>query len=531
MINDGRAISDNETVNCDILIIGAGPAGITLAVELEKTGRRIVLLESGGREFDASAQALNDGTVTGLDRTDLTAGRLRLLGGTSNHWGGHCLPLDPIDFARAPLSGLTGWPLTWESMADYYIRASAYCDIGNFEYALGEVEKISASGLLLPESPEILTKVIRQSRPTNFGEKYADYFAASDNVHLWLWTTAISMDIDEEGLVTNVTTRGINGAAGRFRAKDVVLACGAVENARLLLANNARLGTSFGNAGNFLGACYMDHIVGGAAFLHFDNPVTRKANWADNLRMRDGVPAHLVWRLSDKILEQKRLNNTQFFLIPYSADNAARIRKQEAERGFNELKSMVKWVLGRDQRNFRLSDSYCSVIMNADAMAVHGYQQLTGGERVDRLLLRYEAEELPTRDSYVSLDHATDALGLPKPKLHWSPGIADRDSVVNSAITIGRIVGAEGLGRIELEDHFDTRYWDAGSAWHQMGTTRMSVAPSDGVVDPDCRLHGTKNLYVIGGSVFPSGGRANPTMTIVALAVRLGEHFNSKYEA
>lgn len=531
MITDGRAVTGHDVVDCDILIIGAGPAGITLAMELQKTGQRVALLESGGREFDNAVQALNDGVLTGLEETDLTAGRLRLLGGTSNHWGGHCLPLDPIDFDRTPLSGLTGWPVSWAEMADFYTRASAYCDIGAFDYSLDAVAGLDASDLLLPDNPDIFTTVIRQSTPTNFGTKYADALAASETVQVWLWTTATGIEIDEEGLATEVLTRTIDGTGRRFRARDVVLACGAIENARLLLANNARLGTSFGNAGDFLGACYMDHVVGGAAFLHFDNPVSGKAYWTNDHKMKDGTEAHLVWRLSDAILEKEKLNNTQFFLIPFSADEAERLRSREASRGIRGLKSIAKWVLGRDQKNFSLSDSYCSIIMNADEMAVHGYQQMTGGERVNRLLLRYEAEELPSRASYVALDDSTDALGLPRTRLHWSPGIADRDSIVKSAVTIGRIAGAAGLGRVELEDHFETRYWDASSAWHQMGTTRMSVAPSDGVVDPDCRLHGTKNLYVAGGSVFPSGGRANPTMTIVALSVRLGDHLKNKQRA
>lgn len=238
----------------------------------------------------------------------------------------------------------------------------------------------------------------------------------------------------------------------------------------------------------------------------------------------------MVWRLSDVELEAERLNNTQFFVIPLSADAEQRALERRAKTGMSGLKSATKWALGRDQGNFTLSQSYCDFILNADALAVHNYQKLTRGESVQRVLLRYESEQQPNRENYVALDpDARDAFGTPRAVLHWSPTLGDRDSIVRSAIRIGAIAGETGLGRIEIEDHFDLRFWDASTAWHQLGTARMSVSPSDGVVDPDMKLHGTQNLYVAGGSAFPSGGRANPTLTIVALSVRLAGHLRRTY--
>lgn len=529
MIRDGRTISpDDAATQCDVLIVGGGPAGITLALELENSGLRVVLLESGGDEFDDRIQQLNDGRLTALDTTDLSAASLRMLGGATNHWGGHCLPLDRIDLERAPLSGLSGWPFRYADMHDYYVKASTYCETGALDYDLDAIAGLGPDDLLLSD-PRIETRLIRQSTPTNFGTAYGPVLKASETVDVWTWTTAVGIDIDESGLADTVHTRSSEGVPGRFRAREVILACGAVENARLLLANNARIGRSFGNRNGLLGSCYMDHPLGGAAFLHLQQPTRKRANWSHGLQTRDGVDAHLVWRLSDEELERERLNNTQFFLIPLSDDPDERAQQRRRAKGLEGLKSTAKWVLGRDQKNFRLSASYCDMIQNADALAVHAYQEITGGERVSRLLLRYETEQQPNRENYVALDEgARDAFGMPRAVLNWSPTLEDRDSIVRSAIRIGAIVGERGLGRIELEDHFDLRYWDASTAWHQLGTTRMSIDPGQGVVDPDSRLHGTRNLYVTGGSVFCSGGRANPTMTIVALAVRLAEHLRSK---
>lgn len=526
MIIDGRKISDAEARDFDIIIVGSGPAGITIALELEKSRHKVAILESGGRNFDSRAQELNDGTLGALDTTDLTAARLRMLGGTSNHWGGHCLPLDPIDFSRPPLSGLSGWPISYDDMRDYYESASGYCDIGSFGYDLSEISNLDDSDLLLNGGDqEIETKLIRQSTPTNFGGKFEDLLESSKNMITFLWTTVVSFNFDIDGRVTGLNTINIDGKSSIFRAKIIVLACGAVENARLLIFNNERLGTSYGNQGGFLGKCYMDHPVGGAAFLHLKPTVQDKANWSHSLTTTDDVDVHLVWRLSDKILEEDKLNNTQFFLIPLSAEESERQLQRDANTSLSSLKSILKWTIGRGPSEFSLSTSYCDFIQNADALAVHTYANLSGGEKVSRLLLRYESEQRPDKASYLALNSdAKDMFGVPLPTLHWSPSIEDRDSIVRSAIRIGMIAGARDIGRVELEDHFDERYWDAHTAWHQMGTTRMSQNASEGVVDSNCRVHGTKNLYVAGASVFPSGGRANPTLTVVALAVRLAEH-------
>ena len=519
------------SVTYDVVIVGAGPAGITTAVELEQAGLGVALVESGGFDFDPDVQALYDGEVTGLEDLDLTAIRLRMFGGTSNHWGGHCMPLDAIDFARAPLSGLSGWPFGRETLLPFYERAHAYCDLGRFDYALEAGDGIGADDLLLAEDARLETSVLRQSTPTNFGDKYRPILEASPNVTLHLHRSAVDLVVDPEGRVTGVELHGLGGETERLSGRIVVLATGAVETARLMMVSNARSGRRLGDAGGLLGRCYMDHLAGGAAFLNFSSPAPLKAYWNRDVTDADGVHLHYVWRLSDTVLQEQNLVNVQFFLVPFSDDVAARQRARDAQLSVNGLKSVAKWALGRDRDEIRLSDAYCDFITNADSFVAETWKAATVGETTDRVLLRYELEQLPTRDNRVSLLEETDAIGLPKASLHWSPTVEARDSLVRSAVLIGQICGETGLGRIEIEDHFDTRYWDASTAWHQIGTARMAVSPNDGVTDPDCRVHGTRNLFLAGGAVMPSGGRANPTLTIVALAIRLADHLKSEIRA
>jgi choline dehydrogenase-like flavoprotein len=530
MIIDGRSADDGLPLDYDLLIVGGGPAGLTLSNEFDGTGRSVGLLESGGLEFDPQAQALNEGLVTGLETIDLAAARLRLLGGTSHHWGGFCLPLDPVDFERAPLSGMTGWPFPRSELLEHYPRACVYCDLGRFDFSLEAARGLGADDLLLPGDDLVETSALRLSAnpPTNFGDKFAGMLRASPNVHAWLWTNLVGLEISPEGVVEGVRTRTLSGVERRMTARRVVLACGAVENTRLLMVANDLNGTSFGNASGLLGACYMDHLSGGAAFLWPRDPLGPKVYWDGDAVSGDGIPMKFVWRVRDEVQAREGLANAQFYLIPFSTDTAARRREGEAKRGLDALKSIAKWTLGRGGNGFSLSESYCSFIANADAMLAEAVD--IGGERVDRVLLKYEAEQQPTRASYVELSYELDAIGLPRPHLHWSPTEADKESIIRTAMLIGQACGRADLGRLELEEGTGERYWNMVTAWHQLGTTRMSEAPADGVVDPDCRVHGTRNLYVAGGSVFPSEGRANPTLTIVALAVRLADHLKAGRE-
>jgi choline dehydrogenase-like flavoprotein len=266
----------------------------------------------------------------------------------------------------------------------------------------------------------------------------------------------------------------------------------------------------------------MDHPAGGAAFMYpADGMFAAHANWARDLTTVDGTAMRYVWRLRDDVLREEGLANAQFYLLPFTTDETVSQRGRDAKSGLNGLRQIAKWTLGRDQRNFSLSESYCNFITNADAMVA---DWMAPSGEVDRVLLKYEIEQQPTRDSRITLLETRDTLGQPLPRLHWAPTEDDKESLIRTTELIGASVGAAGLGRLEFEEGRERRWWNFTTSWHQLGTTRMAPGPTDGVTDPDGRVHGTQNLYVAGGSLFPSSGRANPTLTITALAVRLADH-------
>ena len=512
----------------DVVIVGGGPVGITLALELAEAGLDVALLESGGEDFDPYTQALNDGVVKGHDAVDLMAARLRFLGGTTNHWGGHCLPMDPIDFRRRPLSGMSGWPFGRSALEPHYARAHAYLDLGAFDYGRDVGVGLDDGDFLLPDEPRIESVPVRLARgPLRFGDAFGAALEASPRIDLRLWSNAVGLLVEDDDRITAVEVAGLDGTRRRVEGRVVVLACGAVENARQLMLANARNGTRFGDAGGLLGKGYMDHPAAGAGVLHFARPRRDRAYWRGDIRAEDGTPLRYVWRLSDEVLEAEGLVNAHFYLIPLESDPDARRRALEAGRADRALRDIAKWALGRADGGFVPSEAYCAFITNADSFAAHSWTQAVGGARTEKVLLRFESEELPGPDNRVTLSDDRDALGLPLPVLHWAPGAPERDSMLRTAMLIGRLGGAQGLGRLELEEGLDAPFWGTTTSWHQAGTTRMALEPREGVVDADGRVHGTRNLYMAGGSVMPTVGRANPTLTMLALTIRLADHLRA----
>jgi len=526
MLFDGRG-STPDPEPYDVLIVGSGPAGMALALELEAAGLSIAILESGGQDLEPEAQDFADGPVTGNEAgVDLAAIRLRMLGGTSNHWGGHCAPLDPIDFERAP-PGLSGWPISYDAMVPYYARAHPYLDLGAFDYSLDAPSGLSGDDLLLQGDANFRTKVLRQSSPTRFGDAYGARIAASDRIDLWLWTHVAGIVLDADGAVERVETRAIGGPERAFRARAVVLAGGAVENARQLMLANARAGTAFGDAGGLLGRCYMDHPTNGGGFLAFDRPQPDTAHWTPmRTHATDDYGFQFLLAPTRALLEAENLPSIQYYVIPLAADAEVRARQRAANSAVSSLRQLAKYAVGRDPGpdGYQIGLHYCTAVANADTFVVDRAIRLVSGEGVSEALLKFETEELPDRGNRVFLSERRDPAGQPLAGIAWSQGDDLIESVKRTTTLVGASAGAAGLGRVRLEDHDALPFWGMKTSWHQMGTTRMAESPTSGVCDPQGRVHGTRALYMAGASLFPRAGCSNPTLTIVALSMRMADH-------
>jgi choline dehydrogenase-like flavoprotein len=525
MINDLRNLPDGAVVDSDICIAGAGAAGITLAMELMGRGFRVALLESGGLDFEDDIQSLNDGDCVSERKVDLTWSRLRYFGGTTGHWGGNCAPLDAHDFEVRPWVPDSGWPFDKAELAKFYPRAHQYCELPSDNYEPDYWAEVSGkfhAGRIPVSGDQVGEKIFLKSPPTRFGDTYRAALTETDNhCTVYLHANVVEIETDLDAVqVQALLTRDLDGRSRRFTAKKFILASG-IENARLLLLSNKVQPNGLGNDHDVVGRYFMAHTTlrTGRALLSVPKETARfygLDSWASRFET-GGAP--FVNALQPSCEAQRRdgmLNSVVFFDETYEGEHAP---------GFVALRHIVKQVIqGRMPDHF--GTELAKVFGDLDSVAKALYARATGDSQYRALELRYFAEQAPNRDSRVMLGPECDRLGQNKLVLDWRLQDIDKHTILRTQDLIAREFGQLGVGRVQVDFENETDPWPGGvdSSAHFMGTTRMHTDPKRGVVDENCRVHGIANLYVAGGSVFPTAGATMVTMNIVALAVRLADH-------
>lgn len=506
MLIDSRDLTPGRVLQYDVCIVGAGAAGITLARALRSDRLSICLLESGGFAFDGDTQALYGGVIdaAGFDPpTYLSSSRLRFFGGSTNHWAGMCRPLDPLDFAIRPWVAHSGWPINRDDLAPYYERAAAVLQFSPFDEGWGDVTLHAQS--LVPPDGVLTGRTFRWSPPTRFGTVYRQELVEARTVDILLHANAVHLDLNEAGTsVERVQVAGLNGTRVTVTARLFVLATGGIENARLLLASDSVHTSGLGNGSDCVGRFFMEHpeLLTVAQLL-----ITSPAVLEDLRLLAD---QHALLSLSEQTQRDHELLNANIDLIP-PAD------MRESEAGGFPL-AIVDTIEQLDRLGFEDDPET---------------EPETPGLR--RCYIR--SESAPRPESRVTLeDRATDALGMRRSRLTLVLGTLESRTLVRTMEIVARELGVRQAGRLMLAlAEGVERQPVGGPAWprirggsHHMGTTRMSDSPATGVVDRDCRVHGVPNLYVAGSSVFPTCGMANPTFTIVALALRMAEHIAAR---
>jgi choline dehydrogenase-like flavoprotein len=513
VLTDARTLPDGTEIESDVCIVGGGAAGITIARELSHTPLRVCLLESGGLEFDPRTQALYRGEVIGFPYYDPDKFRLRFFGGTTNHWQGVCRPLDPLDFERRGWVPGSGWPFGRAVLEPYYARAQEICQLGPLDYDVSTWATENAAPFALPET-SIESRAYQQSPPTRFGQVYREEIRAAANVSAYLHANVIEI---ETGSLARAVRR-VRGACltgNRFtaRARWYVLATGAVENARLLLASRGTTPEGLGNRHGWVGRTFMEHISAVGAILLPSKPLDRSFYETHVVR---GIPVTGHLALSPDLVRREKLLNAQAFVRPYTM--------KQTLRSSPALVS-AKMAFESGTLDDDLIDHVRALIAQIDDLAIQSYDAWFGAGLQGFALIAI-VEHAPRVDSRIMLGKERDALGLQRVRVDWQFGDLERRTLSALYEAIASTAGQAGLGRVRILPDDPEMGWPPGvrGAWHQMGTTRMDENPTRGVVNADCRVHGIENLFVAGSSVFPTSGYANPTLTLVALAVRLADH-------
>ena len=533
MFIDARHIDNNVNIASDVCVIGAGAAGITMALGFTGRGIEVAVLEGGGFNPDAATQSLYAGANVGLSHEPPHESRSRYLGGSTNCWGGWCRPLDAMDFEARPWIADSGWPIGQSDLTAYYRRSHSLLELGDFNYDIDHwsSEFAKTKFALFPIEGSGLCNAISQlSSPTRFGTVYRDQLNKSQNVKLFLFANATEILTNESATqATGVRFRTLNRKSFVVSAKVVVLAAGGIENARLLLVSSKVQTAGLGNGYDRVGRYYMDHpriqstlvSIGDARGYRplYDASLTKFRQWRGENSVR------LAVHLAPTSETQRRLKvpNSRTYLVARYANDLS--------KSYFALKALRKSLHGRKQFRYPLSRVLRDIAHQLPILLAHAPKTaLTLADvLLNPILMRREfyletvLEPVPNPDSRVSLSKERDQLGLNQVQIDWRLTKQDRDNhvatskLVLTSLTKTGVVSPPKLAREEAD------VWPTNvvGCWHHMGTTRMSDEPAKGVTNADCEVHGVHNLFVAGSSVFPTVGSDSPTITIVALALRL----------
>jgi choline dehydrogenase-like flavoprotein len=544
MIEDARALAPGTVLDCDLCIVGGGAAGITLALQFLRGGARVLLLESGGLLADEATQNLYAAEIA--DPALHAPGeryRARRLGGSTTIWGGRCVPFDPLDFAPRPWIGDHAWPIGHDEVARHYPAANAICEAGECIYDAREAVPGGMRPLIGDFRPAHFDTdgIERFSCPTDFADRYRHRLAASRQVRVLLNANCTELLSDELGRrIERLRVRTLTGVAFAVTAGVVILAAGGLEIPRLLLASRSRHPGGIGNATDQVGRHYMCHIAATLGTLRLDVPrgevahgyaiaedgtyCRRRLALTPAAQQRLGL-ASAVLRLHFPAIPDPRHRTG-----PLSALYLARpfISYEYAKRLTGGPGGAGLWL--RHVANVAL-DPFATAgfllhWLRHRSLAARKFPSVVVRPKTNVFSLDYHAEQVPNPASRVTLSRDTDRLGMPKLRIDWRYSALDVRTAAETLRLLREDVAAWGRGALDYDPETIEQQIvrDGAYGGHHIGTARMGRDPATSVVDGDCRVHGMENLYVAGSAVFASSSQANPTLSIVALALRLAAH-------
>jgi choline dehydrogenase-like flavoprotein len=541
-------LGPESALDTTVCIVGAGAAGITLACEFDNGEFPVLLLEAGGLRLNLAAS--NDqyrGTAT-APHPNPSEYRRVVFGGTTGTWGGRCVPFDPIDFEKRDYISESGWPISYDEVAHHYPRALAYCDAGAFDFSVGGSLPSPANRIAtlpgLGADTELLTdRIERYSLPTDFGKRYRAQIAQSSNVTALLNARCLALN-RPAGASRIESLTVVDSAARRrtVRARMFILAAGGIEVPRLLLLSDPQgsgLGNHYDRLGRFY-ACHFENILGRVVAADEKVPF-------DFEKTIDGVYCRRKLQFSPQAQRRHRLLNSAFRLHfpPYS----------DASHGNAVLSAiyLAKAALIPEYRAILQHGSepavqsptsahLSNVMFGLPGLSRFAYRWLFLRNLARRKLpytlvknsdgsypLEFNCEQTPMASNRITLSDEVDASGMRRVHVNWRVCEEDADAAQRAFLLLRDIIHQRTPCRLEF-DEYRLRQSVGRSAplgGHHIGTTRMAASPREGVVDRNCAMFEVPNVFICSSSVFHTSSHANPTLTIVAFALRLADHLKT----
>lgn len=543
MIIDARTFPTEHTRETDVCVLGGGVAGLTLAREFAGHDMDVCVLEQGGVDDEEEAQRLNRGEVTGYPYWGLDYARHSQVGGASHRWGldmadgrkgAQTRPLDRIDFEQRDEIPYSGWPFEKSHLDPYYDRAQDLFRLGPNRYDAADWRE-PGEDLLFEGCPSLETVVFQYGSRKGFTDEYRETVQSAGNVTLVHHAKALTLETDETGeTVTHVRAATPAGTPFSVYAGTVILALGGIENARLLLLSNRIHEDGLGNQHDLVGRFFMEHLHFRSGILWPEASDGFSQNPFYHVHDRGGTSIQGKLSLREDVLREAGLRNSYFTLLPIwdpydpliasEAFDLVRVSKSILQRG-----SLPDDVGAKLRTIVRKSGP---LLRSAGLKLKKRFFQWTGkSTSAQAYSLHHSAEQAPNPESRVTLStHKKDRYGQPRARLNWEVSRDDVRDVLRGLERIKGEIEAQGQWRLELTEYDQLPPPGIRGGFHHMGTTRMHKSPRKGVVDSNAKVHGTDNLFITGSSVFPTGGHANPNVTIGALAIRLADHIAERFK-
>ena len=546
MIEPADAVAQDAVLTPALCVVGGGAAGVALALQFVDAGLDVLLLEGGGLSADPANQALYEGEVADPALHSPTDQyRHRELGGSTATWGGRCVPFDPIDFEPRPWIAPAGWPIGFAEVARRYPDALRLLEAGDATFDAHDALEGATPAMIEGFAPRQFTteRIERFSCPTNVGRRYARQLADAPNLRVLTGANCTEIVTSADGArAERLLVRTLAGRAFAVAPRYCVIATGGLEAARLLLASRRRDPRGIGNAHDLVGRHYMCHIAGVTGQVRLRAPAHH-----GYARAWDGVycrrrlaltaDAQRALKIGNVVtrLHHPRLHDPAHGRGLLSAIYLAKplVSYEYAKRlhGGGRLTPALAlrhlWNVAREP--FAVARFLADWTWRR-TLAARKLPSLVVEPRAPLYSLDVHAEQAPNPDSRVTLGSTLDPFGMPRLRVDWRASPIDFETVRAALSALDADLRASGVGSLDFDaDAIEADMLrDGAYGGHHIGTARMGASPQEGVVDADCRVFGLDNLFIAGSAVFPTSSQANPTLTIVALSLRLADHLKAR---